>query len=126
MVFILKFVVFLISLSTYSQNIVVDSQTYTPQQLIEDILIDSDCITNINVTNAVGGNFGGNDQSYGYFDATGTSFPFESGIVLSTGRLINVPGPNDNLSDDDAANWAGDIDLEIALNENQMNGIKSF
>ena len=116
---ILKFVVFLISLSTYSQNIVVDSQTYNPQQLIEDILIDSDCITNINVTNAVGGNFGGNDQSYGYFDATGTSFPFESGIVLSTGRLINVPGPNDNLSDDDAANWAGDIDLEIALNENQ-------
>lgn len=116
---ILKFVVFLITLSTFSQNIVVDSQTYTPQQLIEDILIDSDCITNINVTNAVGGNFGGNDQSYGYFDATGTSFPFESGIVLSTGRLINVPGPNDNLSDDDAANWAGDIDLEIALNENQ-------
>jgi len=116
---VLKFVVFFISLSTYSQNIVVDSQTYTPQQLIEDILIDSDCITNINVTNVVGGNFGGNDQSYGYFNATGTSFPFESGIVLSTGRLMNVPGPNDNLSDDDAANWAGDIDLETALNENQ-------
>ncbi|WP_431164059.1 choice-of-anchor L domain-containing protein, partial [Flagellimonas beolgyonensis] len=54
-----------------------------------------------------------------YFNATGTSFPFESGIVLSTGRLINVPGPNDSLSDDDAANWAGDIDLETALNENQ-------
>lgn len=116
---VLRFVVFFISLSTYSQNIVVDSQTYTPQQLIEDILIDSNCITNINVTNVVGGDFGGNDQSYGYFDATGTSFPFESGIVLSTGRLINVPGPNDSLSDDDAANWAGDIDLETALNENQ-------
>ncbi|WP_243471250.1 choice-of-anchor L domain-containing protein [Winogradskyella sp. MH6] len=116
---ILRLVAFFISLSTYSQNIVVDSQTYTPQQLIEDILIDSNCITNINVTNVVGGDFGGNDQSYGYFDATGTSFPFESGIVLSTGRLINVPGPNDSLSDDDAANWAGDIDLETALNENQ-------
>lgn len=116
---ILRLVAFFISLSTYSQSIVVDSQTYTPQQLIEDILIDSNCITNINVTNVVGGDFGGNDQSYGYFDATGTSFPFESGIVLSTGRLINVPGPNDSLSDDDAANWAGDIDLETALNENQ-------
>lgn len=116
---ILRLVAFFISLSTYSQNIVVDSQTYTPQQLIEDILIDSNCITNINVTNVVGGDFGGNDQSYGYFNATGTSFPFESGIVLSTGRLINVPGPNDSLSDDDAANWAGDIDLETALNENQ-------
>ncbi|WP_138433776.1 T9SS type B sorting domain-containing protein [Winogradskyella algicola] len=114
---ILKLFVFFISLFTYSQNIVVDSQTFTPQQLIEDILIDSDCITNIDVTNVIGGDFGGNDQSYGYFDATGTSFPFETGIVLSTGRLVNVPGPNNSLSDDDAPNWPGDLDLENILNE---------
>ncbi|APY09173.1 hypothetical protein BWZ20_13055 [Winogradskyella sp. J14-2] len=114
---ILRFVVFFIALYSYAQNIVVDSQTYTPQQLIEDILIDSNCITNINVTNVVGGDFGGNDQSYGYFDASGTNFPFETGIVMSTGRLSNVPGPNNNLSDDDAPNWAGDLDLENTLNE---------
>lgn len=113
----LFFITFFISLFTYSQNILVDSQTYTPQQLIEDILIDSDCITNINVTNVVGGDFGSSDQSYGFFDASGTNFPFESGIVLSTGRLANVPGPNNNLSDDDAPNWQGDLDLENALNE---------
>ena len=64
---IFGFIVFFISLFTYSQNIVVDSQSYTPQQLIEDILIDSNCITNITVTNVIGGDFGGNDQSYGYF-----------------------------------------------------------
>ena len=114
---VLRFVVFFIPLYTYAQNIVVDSQTYTPQQLIEDILIDSECITNINVTNVIGGDFGGTDQSYGYFDASGTSFPFESGIVLSTGRLVNVPGPNNTLSDDDAPNWPGDLDLENTLNE---------
>jgi gliding motility-associated-like protein len=114
---ILKLFVFFISLFTYAQNIVVDSQTFTPQQLIEDILIDSDCITNIDVTNVIGGDFSGNDQSYGYFDATGTSFPFETGIVLSTGRLVNVPGPNNSLSDDDAPNWPGDLDLENTLNE---------
>ena len=107
----------LVSLFTYSQNITVDSQIYTPQQLVEDILIDSDCINNITVTNVVGGDFGGTDQSYGYFDATETTFPFERGIVLSTGRLVNVPGPNSSLSDDDATNWAGDLDLEYALNE---------
>ncbi|RED43990.1 gliding motility-associated-like protein [Winogradskyella eximia] len=107
----------IISLCTYSQNITVDSQSYTPQQLVENILIDSDCINNIAVTNVVGGNFGGTDQSYGFFDATGTSFPFESGLVLSTGRLSNVPGPNNSLSDDDANNWVGDADLETALNE---------
>ncbi|WP_179008446.1 choice-of-anchor L domain-containing protein [Winogradskyella forsetii] len=107
----------LFSLLDYAQNISVDSQTYTPQQLVEDILIDSDCISNISVTNVVGGDFGGADQSYGYFDATGTSFPFQSGIVLSTGRLNNVPGPNNSLSDDNASGWAGDLDLENALNE---------
>ncbi len=109
--------VFLVSLLSYSQNITVDSQTFTPQQLIEDILIDSDCITNVVVTNVVGGNFNGSDQSYGYFDASGTTFPFESGLVLSTGRLANVPGPNNSLSDDNASNWQGDNDLEYALNE---------
>lgn len=110
-------VTLLFSLLNYAQNISVDSQTYTPQQLVENILIDSDCITNITVTNVVGGDFSGTDQSYGFFDATGTTFPFESGIVLSTGRLQNVPGPNNNLSDDDAPNWQGDTDLENALNE---------
>lgn len=99
------------------QNVVVDSQSFTAQELIEDILIDSDCISNVQVTNVVGGNFNGTDQSYGYFDATGTTFPFQSGIVLSTGRLQNVQGPNTFLSDDDAPGWEGDNDLEVILNE---------
>ncbi|GAA4897100.1 choice-of-anchor L domain-containing protein [Flaviramulus aquimarinus] len=100
-----------------AQNIQVDSQTYAPQQLIEDILIDSNCINNVVVTNVIGGDFGVSDQSYGYFDATGTTFPFQRGIVLSTGRLSNVDGPNTTLSDDDAPNWGGDNDLETILDE---------
>ena len=107
----------LLTFVSFSQNIQVDSQTYTPQQLIEDILIDSDCIENVVVTNVIGGNFNNTDQSYGYFDATNTSFPFSRGIVLSTGRLANVPGPNNTLSDDDAPNWFGDADLEFELQE---------
>jgi hypothetical protein len=102
---------------TFGQNIQVDSQTFTPQQLIEDILIDSDCITNVVVTNIIGGDFNNTDQSYGFFDATGTNFPFQNGLVLSTGRLINTQGPNTTLSDDDAPNWVGDNDLETILNE---------
>ncbi|MFD1063434.1 choice-of-anchor L domain-containing protein [Winogradskyella litorisediminis] len=100
-----------------AQNITVDSQSLTPQELIEDILIDSDCIENVVVTNAVSGDFGGTEFSYGTFDATGTTFPFERGIVLSTGRLSNVPGPNNSLSDDDAPGWNGDDDLEFSLQE---------
>lgn len=108
---------FLLTSSLISQNVQVDWTTYTPQELIEDILIDSNCIENIIVTNVVGGDFNGIDESYGYFDATGSSFPFQSGIVLSTGKLINAEGPNDSLSDDDAPGWVGDSDLENVLNE---------
>ena len=101
----------------FGQNVQVDSQTYTPQQLIEDILINSNCIENVNVTNVVGGDFGGTDKSYGYFNANGSTFPFQSGIVLSTGKLANVEGPNTSLSDDDASGWTGDTDLQNILNE---------
>ncbi len=101
----------------FSQNVRVDSQTYTPQQLVEDILIHSTCIDNVVVTNVVGGNFGTNDKSFGYFEANGSSFPFQSGIVLSTGKIANAQGPNTSLSDDNASGWTGDNDLETILNE---------
>lgn len=113
--FLLSFL--FLSLISFGQNVQVDSQTYSPQQLIEDILINSNCITNVVVTNVRGGNFNGADQSYGFFNANGSTFPFQSGVVLSTGRLSNVEGPNNSLSDDDANNWFGDTDLETVLNE---------
>lgn len=100
-----------------AQNITVDAQTFSPQELIENILIDSDCITNVNVVNFVGGNFSNGDSSFGYFEGNGSGFPFERGIVLSTGRLTNVQGPNNNLSDDDAPGWDGDEELEFYLDE---------
>lgn len=98
-----------------AQNIQVDADIFSPQQLIESILIDSGCIENVSVTNVVGGNFEDGDKSYGYFTGNGSNFPFEKGLVLSTGKLKHVPGPNTTLSDDDAPGWFGDRDLEQAL-----------
>ena len=114
---VLQILSFIVSLVSFGQNIVVDNQTYTTQQLVEDILINSTCINNVLVTNVVGGNFETSDTSYGYFDANGSSFPFQSGIVLSTGKIANAQGPNTSLSDDDAAGWVGDAELEAILNE---------
>lgn len=110
-------VVLLIGISAYSQNVQTNTTIYTPQELIEDILINSNCITNIVVTNVLGGDFDDLDQSYGYFNALGSAFPIKEGLVLTTGKLANVEGPNNRLSDDDAPNWNGDADLEYALNE---------
>jgi gliding motility-associated-like protein len=112
-----QFIFLLLSFSVLSQNVLVSSTNYTPQELIENVLINSSCIDNLVVTNVVGGNFNSTEKSYGYFDANGSSFPLRKGIVLSTGKLNNVEGPNDSLSDDDASNWGGDTDLEMILNE---------
>ena len=99
----------------FAQNITANSNVFTDQQLIEDVLFDTNCVDNINVTNTVSGNFSDGELSYGFFESGNSGFPFEDGIVLSTGRLDNVPGPNNSLSDDDAPNWSGDQDLEDIL-----------
>ena len=104
----------LTGLTSISQSITVDSNTYTPQELVENILINSGCIDDVTVTNSISGSFN-SEKSYGYFDRQNTNFPFKNGIVMSTGRLTNVPGPNNNLSDDDAPNWGPDQDLEQVL-----------
>ncbi|MES2747796.1 MAG: choice-of-anchor L domain-containing protein, partial [Bacteroidota bacterium] len=107
-------VVFYASVGTImSQNIVVDD-TYTAQQLIQNVLINSPCAnaTNFSVS---GDTFSGSNNSYGYFSYAGSVFPFATGIVLSTSRAIRTPGPNNDLIDEGSTSWAGDIDLEQAL-----------
>ncbi len=112
----------LITTSASAQYIQVND-TYTAQQLVEDVLVNSPCasVSNFSVS---GGNFDSGAQSYGYFTAAGTSFPFENGIVLSTGRAVATQGPNTSLLDDGAGmNWPGDSDLEQALGiNNSING----
>ena len=102
-----------ICMSSYAQYIQVDD-TYSAQQLVENVLINSPCA---NVSNfAVSGDpFSPGEQSFGYFNAAGTGFPFNEGIVLSTSRAKRTEGPNDNLIDEGATAWLGDADLELAL-----------
>ena len=99
---------------TNGQNITVD-ENYTAQELVEDILINSPCANVFNIS-VSGGNFATGEKSFGFFDATGTSFPFQNGIILSTGKINNAPGPNSYLSDDGGSmGWNGDSDLNQAL-----------
>ncbi|WP_136667085.1 T9SS type B sorting domain-containing protein [Flavobacterium sp. H122] len=104
----------LASTTIHSQNIIVDD-TYTAQQLIKDILINSDCaqITNFS---ASGGNFANGEKSYGYFTNSNPAFPFTRGVVLSTGKAKSAEGPNSYISDDGSGmGWTGDPDLNTAL-----------
>ena len=101
--------------SAASAQYISTDETYTPLQLIENVLINSGCasVSNVSVS---GGNFVTGENSWGYFNANGSTFPFAEGIILSTGKIINAPGPNTFISDEgNVIGWNGDSDLNTAL-----------
>jgi hypothetical protein len=101
-----------------SAQYIATDEIHTSQQLIENVLINSGCasVTNVSVS---GGNFATGENSWGYFNANGSTFPFAEGIILSTGKIIDAQGPNTFISDDgNGMGWAGDSDLNTALSIN--------
>lgn len=104
---------FLINYSIVAQNIQVND-TYSAQQLIEQVLINSPCanVANFSVT---GDSFSNGQNSYGYFTANNSAFPFSEGIILTTGKATAAVGPNNSLLSQGGTNWLGDSDLEQAL-----------
>ena len=107
----LCFILTFFTAQLYAQ-ITVDDTSYTTQQLVENVLINSACATTSGYQSGTGLAVGIN--GIGYFERNGSDFPFENGIVLSTGRASKVVGPNiDDFSGDGVgAAWFGDSDLE--------------
>jgi gliding motility-associated-like protein len=104
----------LIAEYSYSQNVTIDD-TYTAQQLVENVLINNPCAAVSNVT-VSGNTFNGAQQSYGYFANGGGTFPFANGVILCTARAQRAAGPNTSLIDEGQTAWLGDLDLQQALN----------
>lgn len=100
------------SSKSFGQYITV-SENYTVTQLVEDILINSPCANVFNISVSGIGTSG--NESYGYFTAGTSSFPFSEGIILSTGSAISAIGPNTSILSEGSTNWAGDNDLQNAL-----------
>ncbi|MCF8276278.1 MAG: choice-of-anchor L domain-containing protein [Flavobacteriales bacterium] len=61
--------------------------SYTPQQLVENVLIGQ----GVQVSNF---QFTGNAASRGFFDGSASNIGLSSGVILSTGRVIDAIGPN--------------------------------
>lgn len=98
---------------TTAQTIVVDDAK-NAKQLVEDILVNSPCVTVSNFT-VNGDSFSGSSNSYGYFNNQGGSFPLKEGIVLSTWSSINSVGSFVENRGGGDTDWLGDTDLEQAL-----------
>lgn len=91
-------------------QITVSHNTHTVQQLVESVLVNTSCAQTSNYSSFTGTAEGFN--GIGYFEKNGTDFPFDSGIILSTGQVTDAIGPNENFADSGNANWAGDVDVQ--------------
>ena len=97
-----------------SAQIIVDN-TQTPEELVNDVLVGAGVIvSNIEFNHSVP--FAGVPQvQASFFDATGTTFPIETGVILATGNAELAIGPNDSGSatdNDGVADDPDDIDLD--------------
>ena len=104
----------LFSISLFSQSIVVDTNTYTVPQLVNNVLINSPCVSAANINWSTGTNFG-STNGIGYFTNSNPNFPMQSGVILSTGNVLNSGGPNTTILSSGNVAWTGDSDLEAAL-----------
>lgn len=103
----------LICSTIYAQQITVNN-TVSPQDLIENTLIQG-CVEVSNISSPSNGSAIGLG-SFGYFDRGASNFPFQNGIVLTTGNA-NAAGNslNNNILNDGDDTWLTDSDLETAL-----------
>ncbi|SFZ93980.1 gliding motility-associated C-terminal domain-containing protein [Flaviramulus basaltis] len=112
-IYYILFILVCSSNSVFSQQISVDD-TVGLQPLIENNLVNG-CGDISNISSSINGSSSG-FPSYAYFERASSNFPFEKGIMLSTGsagsggNALRTP----TLSEGSTA-WGTDPDLETAL-----------
>lgn len=109
-------IAFLLSVLGFSQPITVSTTSFTVPELVNNVLINTPCVSANNITWSTGTNYG-SSNGIGFFQNTNPNFPMQSGVILSTGNVLNAVGPNPNSSllSDGTPNWLGDISLENIL-----------
>lgn len=96
-----------------AQQITVNNSV-SPQTLVQDNLVQG-CIETSNISSPINGDIVGLG-SYGVFNSNNSNFPFENGIVLTTGNAASGGnGVNTNILNDGDTTWGTDPDLELAL-----------
>jgi len=105
----------LLAMITIQAQQITTDDSFTPQQLIENNLVLG-CVEVSNISSPHNGQ-SDNLRSFGYFERGSSNFPFENGIVLTTGD-VNSAGnvlDTDRLDSGSETNWPTDPDLETAL-----------
>ena len=111
--YFISLVFLLLCNSVFSQRISIDN-SQTVQTLIENNLAEG-CVEITNISSSINGSVNG-FSSFGYFERANTNFPFENGIMLSTGNANSAGNTtNINILNEGETTWGTDPDLETAL-----------
>ncbi|WP_339917578.1 choice-of-anchor L domain-containing protein [Yeosuana marina] len=96
-----------------SQQITVDSSIPVDQLVLDNLI--KGCVQISNITSSVNGNSYG-VSSYGYFNKASSNFPFQDGVMLSTGNAESGGnGVRTPTLSEGSTIWGTDNDLETAL-----------
>ncbi len=96
-----------------AQQISIDNNI-SVEDLIANTLIQG-CVEVSDISSPINGNVNGLG-SFGYFESGASNFPFENGIVLTTGNAnAGGNGQNNTVLNDGNSSWTTDADLETAL-----------
>ncbi len=101
------------------------TNTLTPVQLVENVLVGSG-VTATNITvNGSAANAGTVQASATYFNQNGTTFPIYDGVLLTTGRGTVAIGPNNQAGADDNSGTlsVNDADMDAIAAADVENGI---
>jgi gliding motility-associated-like protein len=101
----------------YAQQITTDN-TQQPNALIQS-LVGNNCATVSNIASSINGNVN-NIISYGSFSRSTSNFPFENGLILSTGSVTSAGNTflSENLNDGEN-DWVTDPDIMNILGIDQ-------
>lgn len=116
---------FVITLIFNSKTQISVTNTQTPSQLVQDVLLGTGVTaTNIKYNGSLI-NALATQTNATYFNSAGTTFPISDGVLLSSGAGIGAIGPNDEGSATDATGTSviTDIDMSAITPNTVTNGV---
>ena len=111
---LLDYLTFDICVYTIPPPITTSATEYTVEEIVTEVLINSECNQAFNVTYSTGTDYG-STNGIGYFESNGSTWPFESGLIMTSGDIANAVGPESGVVSDGTYAWVGDADLEAAI-----------
>lgn len=112
-IFFLQFLVIGKSQSISVNGTGMPETNYGAEQLLTDVLLDGglcSSTSNFQLKDNPLETFPSQSRSWGYFEKANSNFPFDRGIILTTGFAVNAEGPNDDIQSDGTYDWTGDAE----------------